>query len=456
MSLNIEKRHTQAQCPRSLYGWHARPDNIIHHWWNLPHLAGTIDSTATFFIEEVMKKPLNERTSAHYLVSGDRIIELVDPTQAAFHSGSTAGNGRGIGIEIDPRMPGNTMETVAQLCAHLEQRFGSMNHTGHRDWSSTQCPGDVYPRIPSIIARTNQILGGGGAIAPTPPVATGMIFPVTGTISQAFNGGHGLATNLGGGHTGTDYAVATGTPVTAVADGTVLYADWAAKLPTASWASRWYFTGGGYGGLTTDAGIILVIDHGDYLSTYSHLNETTLNTGDRVNRGATVARTGFTGYTIGGGRAGMNNPGGAHLHFEIIPKPFAWGNGFYGRVDAVAFINNRKAAGNTAAVVSTGDWLEMASKNDVKAAVREVLAESRPEFGGRSLWQLLRAVDRAAWNTKKMTRYLFNMYRIGTPGVATDGRMGGLIRKALGYNEAADGKARREEWAQDSQREYDF
>lgn len=336
--VNIEKRHTKAQCPRSEYGYYGRPDNIIHHWWNLPSLAGSLDSTVDFFVNAVMRLPLAQRTSAHYVVSGTRVVELVDPTQAAFHSGSTAGNGRGIGIEIDPRMPGQTLETVAQLCAHLEKRFGPMKHTGHRDWSSTQCPGDVYPRIPWIINRTNQILAGGGG-APTAPVVAGLILPCEGARITQNYGDKATGYNVTG-HTGTDFAVNVGTPVKAIGDGTVLWADWAANLSGRSWENRWYLVDG--------AGIVVVIDHGEFLSVYAHLNSTPLNTGNRVSRGQELGKSGSTG-----------NSTGPHLHFEVIPKPFAWNNtyrgegGYYGRVDPVAFVKNRQAVVNATAVQPT-------------------------------------------------------------------------------------------------------
>lgn len=121
-------------------------------------------------------------------------------------------------------------------------------------------------------------------------------------------------------------------------------------------ADRWYLTGGGYAGITTDAGIVVVIDHGGYLSISAHLSETKLHKGDKVTRGQEIGKTGNTGYTTG-----------PHLHFEILPKPFAWSNGFYGRTDPITFIQARQAT----AVVQK-DWFDMASKEDLKTALREV------------------------------------------------------------------------------------
>ena len=81
-----------------------------------------------------------------------------------------------------------------------------------------------------------------------------------------------------------------------------------------------------------------------------------MHKGDRVTRGQEIGKTGATGYVTG-----------PHLHFEILPKPFAWSNGFYGRTDPIAFIKARQAPAPV-----QKDWLDMATREDVKAALREV------------------------------------------------------------------------------------
>lgn len=257
----------------------------------------------------------------------------------------------------------------------------------------------------------------------------GMVYPVEGyPITQSFNDGHGLSTNLGGGHTGVDWGTPVGTPLKAVAPGTVLWADWADNLPQTSWADRWYLVGGGYGGLSTNAGICLVIDHGAYLSTYSHLNRTDLNSGDSVRAGQVVAHSGNTGYTTG-----------PHLHFEILPKPFAWGNGFYGRVDPIPFIEARK--GNS----TEGDWLDMATKEEVKSAVREVLNEPIKRQGGEpghttiiseTAWKTARdnALENKINTLQSRVFHLWTDWRMGVPGRAFDGAVGWLVRKS-GYKD---------------------
>lgn len=139
---------------------------------------------------------------------------------------------------------------------------------------------------------------------------------------------HWIITTFGNyqpnGHTGRDYACAIGTDVYAVGPGRVLWADWATNLPGddswAGWVSRWFISKG-------FAGIVVVIDHGPFIGIYAHLNDTKLNIGDRVVQGQRIAGSGNTGASTG-----------PHLHFEIVTKEFAWGNGMYGRVDPDTYL----------------------------------------------------------------------------------------------------------------------
>ncbi len=85
-------------------------------------------------------------------------------------------------------------------------------------------------------------------------------------------------------HTGIDIPAATGTPITAAADGTVVFAGWK----------------GGYGNA-------LIISHGGGLYTlYGHCISLTASNGDEVKKGQKVALAGSTG-----------NSTGPHLHFEV-------------------------------------------------------------------------------------------------------------------------------------------
>jgi murein DD-endopeptidase MepM/ murein hydrolase activator NlpD len=107
-------------------------------------------------------------------------------------------------------------------------------------------------------------------------------------------------------HSGMDMAAPIGTPVYAPAAGVVLTADW---------------SGNGYG-------LMITIDHGFGLTTrYAHLSEVLVEAGQKVERGAHIAKIGNTGRSTG-----------PHLHFETVLGGVP--------VDPMIFLkaNNRKVA----------------------------------------------------------------------------------------------------------------
>jgi len=101
--------------------------------------------------------------------------------------------------------------------------------------------------------------------------------PITGTISDRFN--------IEIKHFAIDIAVEAGTPVKAVADGTVIFANW-----------------------TSDTGNVIVLQHAaGFISVYKHNSVLHKQEGDIVKSGEVIAASGNTGeFTTG-----------AHLHFEL-------------------------------------------------------------------------------------------------------------------------------------------
>ncbi|MES2210607.1 MAG: peptidoglycan DD-metalloendopeptidase family protein [Chloroflexota bacterium] len=92
--------------------------------------------------------------------------------------------------------------------------------------------------------------------------------PIRGTLTRRFSAAH----------PGIDIAAPKGTPVRAVADGTVVWAGWKNN-------------GGGY---------VVVIEHPDGMrSTYNHNSKVTVGKGDQVAQGATIALVGSTGWSTG-------------------------------------------------------------------------------------------------------------------------------------------------------------
>ena len=125
----------------------------------------------------------------------------------------------------------------------------------------------------------------------TSKVSFVLFSPVTGTISEAYNPQEK--------HYAVDIAVAKDTPIKAVADGTVILAEW-----------------------TTQTGYVIVLDHGNGLiSVYKHNSALTKSQGDLVESGEVVAISGNAGELTTG----------PHLHFEL------WSDGY--PIDPTNFID---------------------------------------------------------------------------------------------------------------------
>ena len=108
----------------------------------------------------------------------------------------------------------------------------------------------------------------------------GLSWPLSGSLLA----GYGASMPDGRKSSGVLVAAAAGTPVTAVADGTVVFAEW-----------------------MTGYGLILIVDHGnDYMSLYAHNDSLLKDPGERVRRGDAVSTVGTSG--------GQGQPA---LYFEL-------------------------------------------------------------------------------------------------------------------------------------------
>lgn len=107
------------------------------------------------------------------------------------------------------------------------------------------------------------------------------VTPVSGNITSRYGSNESVRDHI---HQGLDIAAKTGTPIKAVAEGTVTYSG----------------SMGGYGN-------IIIIDHGNGIETYyGHCSKLYAKVGTTVTSGETIAAVGSTG-----------NSTGSHLHFEI-------------------------------------------------------------------------------------------------------------------------------------------
>jgi hypothetical protein len=195
-----------------------------------------------------------------------------------------------------------------------------------------------------------------------------MIAPVDGGTSQGF--GENPTANLPAdswliqtfgnyqpnGHTGVDFPVPVGTPVRAVADGTVLHSGWY----SGTYDQNPYWIAPAF------AGCVLVIDHGSFIGIYAHLSESPLSEGAWVTGGQVVAKSGNTGGSTG-----------PHLHFEVLPDGWDFSNGMYGRVDPTPYISSGLAA--MGGVITT---TEPTQEDDLSAEFeRDVRAQLASDAG---------------------------------------------------------------------------
>ncbi len=123
-----------------------------------------------------------------------------------------------------------------------------------------------------------------GAQAPTLPT-NGLALPIAGGHVSSEYGMRQLSDDPAPRmHDGLDIAAPEGTPIQAAQGGTVAHAGWIK----------------GYGNA-------VILDHGNGTTTlYGHASELLVKAGERVERGAPIAKVGNTGHSTG-----------PHLHFEV-------------------------------------------------------------------------------------------------------------------------------------------
>jgi hypothetical protein len=129
--MNIEQNLTTNR-----WGGRTQPiKEIVIHWWDDPARKPTINGVINHF-----KNPASQ-VSAHYVVSGTRIVRLVREQDTAWHIGHA--NPFTIGIEVDPRGQDSTYKTVAWLVNDIRKRRGNLPLVGHNKYMNTACPGTI-------------------------------------------------------------------------------------------------------------------------------------------------------------------------------------------------------------------------------------------------------------------------------------------------------------------------
>lgn len=146
------------------------------------------------------------------------------------------------------------------------------------DWADHEQPALSFGRL---VTDRRAAVSGGAAEAYLASLQFPALVPVNGFLARGFDASRG--------HYGLDIAVEEGSPIRAIGDGYVVFADW-----------------------TNDGGYVVAVQHADgYLSVYKHNRRLLKQVGDRVRSREAVALSGNTGEITTG----------PHLHFEL------WRNG---------------------------------------------------------------------------------------------------------------------------------
>lgn len=142
-----EHRPSPNHSSRARYGWLGKPNGIVIHHWG-------VDGQSHEGVVKYLCRPRGN-TSAHEVISAGLVSLLVDHLRAAWHSGSTIGNGRKIGLECRPEMSDDDWDTLVQRCTDIEEKWGSMTYGPHSQFKATACPGRYRPRIPELVKAVN-------------------------------------------------------------------------------------------------------------------------------------------------------------------------------------------------------------------------------------------------------------------------------------------------------------
>ena len=149
----------------------AKPTHIVIHQFDAKEKQPTIAGAINHFQTE---RPGSE-SSAHFLVSGTRIVQAVSLKDRAYHAGKI-GNDY-IGIECDPDEDAETIASMKKLLAALKAKYGyEFTYTRHRDvpGNATNCGADIHLDLykPQVVV-TPPVTQPPVVVPPTVPTTTG-------------------------------------------------------------------------------------------------------------------------------------------------------------------------------------------------------------------------------------------------------------------------------------------
>lgn len=287
---------TPAKDAKKVFGAERKIEAITIHHWGV--LGQNYDAVLRFFANDED----DDFTSAHYVVMGGRINQIVADEDVAWHAGNRTANLTTLGLELRPEATDEDYTTAAELIAALRAVHGDLPLYPHKHWKATNCPG-VWD-----LERLDKLARG----KKETEMSTKFSSPLPVGVYRT-DGFDGLGKSRE--HMGVDWAgphVGDKTPVYAVADGVV------------------EATGGpGTGAvLPGHSGYLVLLDHGiltdkngsDHIRTnYNHLSKIMVKKGQRVKAGQQIGVTGATG-----------NVTGVHLHFGVRQGAVSFRNYFDG------------------------------------------------------------------------------------------------------------------------------
>ncbi len=170
----------------------------------------------------------------------------------------------------------NAMATARAERQEMLAGVREHRHEAEEDLDALQAASaQIAAQIRAAQAAASSSGGGGSSGSGTS--SSGFVWPVNGVVTSGFGWRWGRM------HEGIDISAPAGTPIHAVASGTVIFAGWM----------------GGYGNL-------VIVDHGNGLATaYAHQSAIYVG-GGSVSQGQTLGAVGCTGSCTGN-----------HLHFEV-------------------------------------------------------------------------------------------------------------------------------------------
>jgi len=146
-SLTAKGYTPAAQVPQ-VFGQARVVKSITIHWWG--SYGQTHDGVCAFFCTTGPGQ-----TSAHYVASDGRVNCIVNPDDAAWHSGTAEGNATSIGIECRPEATDGDYSTIAELIRDIRAIYGDIPLYPHNHWFNTACPGDYdLARLDSLARGT--------------------------------------------------------------------------------------------------------------------------------------------------------------------------------------------------------------------------------------------------------------------------------------------------------------